>query len=190
MSTPATALQQRNVTILSKDRQDEFYGRLHQRICHRAYELFEGDGGNHGNDHRHWLQAENEVMQRVAEVREAGAWLAANATLGDCDGSDLQVMVLPDRAIISGVKTAQGDCIDYLLIKWPVSIDPATAAAYVKGNTLTVTAKHAGATPGESTTRSDASSFTPARSSAAPADTSRTPAVKNPPPEKAAKSKA
>jgi len=162
MSTPATAVQQRNVNILAEDRHGEFHARLHQRISDHAYGLFQRDSGQHGNHNRHWLQAENEVLRRVTEVREAGAWVAANAALANTDANDLQIMVLPDRAIVSGVKTTGGNDTEYLLIQWPVSIDPATAAAYVKGHTLTVTAKHASATPSEAATRSEASSFAPA----------------------------
>jgi hypothetical protein len=156
MSTPAVAPQpvsQHNVTIISEDRRDEFQARIHQHIAERAYQLFEQDGGLNGNDDAHWLRAEGELLQRVPEVRETGSWITANASLANSDLKDLQVLVLRDRAIVAGVRPAQGaqgEGFAYLLIRWPVSVDPATAAAYVKGSTLTVTAKHSATSPGES----------------------------------------
>jgi hypothetical protein len=156
MSTPAVApqpLSQHNVTIISEDRRDEFQAGIHQHIAERAYQLFEQDGGLNGNDDAHWLRAEGELLQRVAEVRETGSWITANASLANSDPKDLQVLVLRDRAIVASVRPAQGaqgEGFAYLLIKWPVSVDPATAAAYVKGSALTVTAKHSATSPGES----------------------------------------
>jgi len=155
MSTPATAPQpvpQHNVTIVPEDRQGEFQARLHDHIAQRAYQHFEQDGGRHGNQDSHWLHAESELLQRIPEVRETGSWLSANATLTDSDTRDLQVLVLRDRAIVAGIRPEQGGAA-YLLIKWPVSVDPATAAAYLKGNNLTVTAKHT-SSPGGSTSHS------------------------------------
>ena len=35
---------------------------LEERIRARAYELFEARGGNHGEDHSDWLQAEQEIL--------------------------------------------------------------------------------------------------------------------------------
>ena len=31
-------------------------------IAHRAYELYEQEGGGHGHDLEHWLKAEREVL--------------------------------------------------------------------------------------------------------------------------------
>jgi hypothetical protein len=184
MSTPATAPQpspQHNVTIVPEDRRDEFQARLHDHIAQRAYQYFEKDGGRHGNQDSHWLHAESELLQRIPEVRETGSWLCANATLTDSDIRDLQVLVLRDRAIVAGIRLAQGGGSAYLLIKWPVSVDPATAAAYLKGNNLTVTAKH-GSSPSGSTLHDvfAASTVTPAGNS--PAASSQDSASKNEPP--------
>jgi HSP20 family molecular chaperone IbpA len=157
MSTPAAApqpLSQHNVTIVPEDRRDEFHARLHQRVAERAYQLFEQDGGINGNQEPHWLRAERELLERVSEVRETGSWMTANASLPESDPKDLEVLIQRDRAIVAGVRRAQGEGFAYLLIRWPVSIDPATAAAYVKGQTLTVTAKHDANWPRESTSDS------------------------------------
>jgi len=92
-------------------------------------------------------------MQRATEVRETGSWLTVNALVADGDPQDVQVLVLSDHAVVAGVRPARGEGYSYLLIKWPISVDPATAAAYLKGNSLTVTAKHS-SSPSESTTHS------------------------------------
>ena len=38
---------------------------IQERICLRAYELFELNGRVHGNDMEHWLQAEAELTTRA-----------------------------------------------------------------------------------------------------------------------------
>ena len=37
---------------------------LQASIAHRAYELYEQEGGCHGHDLEHWLKAEREVLGR------------------------------------------------------------------------------------------------------------------------------
>lgn len=37
-------------------------------IANRAYELFLADGGGHGRDLDHWLQAERELKQRLTSA--------------------------------------------------------------------------------------------------------------------------
>ena len=40
-----------------------------QEVNRRAYELWEAAGGQHGDDLRHWFEAEREVMARTAYAR-------------------------------------------------------------------------------------------------------------------------
>jgi hypothetical protein len=170
MSTTAVGPQpvpQHNIPILTSERHDEFQAHLHQRIAERAFQLFEKDGADHGNDQNHWVQAEAELMQRATDVREAGSWISANASLSAGDADELQVLPLSDRAIVSGVRLAQGQGPVYLVIPWPVSIDPGTIAAYLKGRTLTVTAKH-NSSPGNSTVPSPEPQSPPPNFAAAP----------------------
>lgn len=167
MSTPTTALEssvQRNILIVNADHREVFESRFRQRVQERAYELFEGDGRADGKHDEHWLRAEAEVLQFAPPVRESGSWSTANAILQNTDPHDVQVLVLDDQAIVA-IERASGETADgaaanadgssgsgesrsasYLLIRWPVHVDPATAAAYMKGNALVVTAKHAATT--------------------------------------------
>jgi hypothetical protein len=140
MSTPASALKsvsQHNVVIVTGDQRAAFEAALRQGIQVRAYELFERQGGIPGRDQAHWLQAESQLLQRAAPVSESGSWSTANVSLPNADPHDVQVLVLDDHAIV-----ASGKPPAYLLIRWHCHVDPATAAAYLKGNTLVVTAKH------------------------------------------------
>jgi hypothetical protein len=157
VSTPATALKpvsQHNVLLITADGRAAFESRLRQSIQDRAYQLFEIQGGNQGQDQANWAQAEAELLQYAPPVREMGAWCTANVSLQNIDPHDVQVLVLDDHAIVAvakpepepdphGGNSARTDGSPaYLLIRWPIHVDPATAAAYMKDNTLVVTAKH------------------------------------------------
>jgi hypothetical protein len=141
MSAPATALTQhtqRNVQIITDGNHDAFAAVLHNTIAKRAYEIFENAGQPTGEDQAHWLQAESEVLQHGSPVRESGSWSTANATLPGADAADVQVLLQDDRAILSCCKPSQS----YVIFRFPVSVDPQTAAAYMKGDTFVLTAKH------------------------------------------------
>jgi hypothetical protein len=154
MSAPASALQahpQRNVKIVAAEGRHHFESAIQQRISERAYELFESNGHASGCDRANWLQAEAEILQRGEPVRESSGWLTASAELQNSDPGSIQVLVLEDRAIVAGatlgVESASGEsfrALDnlYLLFHWSGAVDPATAAAYMKGSTLVLTAKH------------------------------------------------
>jgi DUF2934 family protein len=146
MSSSATVPQQysqHNLRILPENEHHAFHDALRQTIAERAYHLFLEHGGNTGDDASNWYQAEGEILQPVDDVRQDGAWCAANAAIGDSDPQALQVIVLDHRAIVSGIQPAEGQHGSHLLIRWPSRVDPATAAAYTKGAQLTITAKHA-----------------------------------------------
>jgi hypothetical protein len=138
MSAPATALTQRNIQILTDTNNESFAAALHECIARRAYEIFENAGRPAGEDQPHWFKAESEVLQHGSPIRESGSWSTANATLPGADAADVQVLLQSDRAILSCSKPAQ--C--YVVFRFPVSVDPQTAAAYMKGDTFVLTAKH------------------------------------------------
>lgn len=140
MSAPATALTQntRNVQIITDGNHDAFAAVLHDSIAKRAYELFENAGQPAGQDQTHWLRAESEILQHGSPIRESGSWFTANATLPGADAADVQVLLQGDRAILSCCKPSQS----YVIFRFPVSVDPQTAAAYMKGDTFVLTAKH------------------------------------------------
>ncbi|MGA2418881.1 MAG: DUF2934 domain-containing protein [Candidatus Acidiferrum sp.] len=146
MSTPAKGLDsafQRNVAILTAAQEDEFASKFRQRVQDRAYQLYERQGSVDGQSDSHWLQAERELLQHAPPVHESGAWSTANLPLQDADTQNIQVLVFENRATV-----ALANPPAYFLIRWPNRVDPATAAAYMKGNTLVVTAKHTSASGG------------------------------------------
>jgi hypothetical protein len=60
------------------------------RIAERAYSLFEASGRLNGDDLKHWLQAESEILQRGLEARiwelAGNKWMASghgNRRCGD-----------------------------------------------------------------------------------------------------------
>jgi hypothetical protein len=141
MSAPATALTQntqRNVQIITHGQHDAFAAVLHDSIAKRAYEIFENAGQPVGQDQAHWFKAESEVLQHGSPIRESGSWSTANATLPGAAAGDVQVLLQSDRAILSCSKPSQS----YVIFRFPVSVDPQTAAAYMKGDTFVLTAKH------------------------------------------------
>jgi len=44
---------------------------LRQKIEERAYHIWLGNGGGHGDHERHWLQAERELMETAKQERES-----------------------------------------------------------------------------------------------------------------------
>ena len=153
MSTPAKALDsafQRNVAILTAAQEDEFASKFRQCVQDRAYQHYERQGNAHGQQDAHWLQAERELLQHAPPVHESGPWSTANIPLKNNDPRDIQVLVLENRATV-----ALANPPAYLLIRWPTRVDPATAAAYLKGNMLVVTAKHFSASAGAATATSN-----------------------------------
>lgn len=144
MSAPATALTQntqRNVQVITDGHHDAFAARLQDSIAKRAYAIFENAGRPAGQDQAHWFRAESEVLQHGSPIRESGSWSTANASLPGADAADVQVLLLGDRAILSCSKPSHS----YVSFRFPVSVDPQTAAAYMKGHTFVLTAKHASA---------------------------------------------
>jgi hypothetical protein len=150
MSAPASALTQntqRNVQIITGGHHDAFAALLHDRIAKRAYEIFENAGRPAGQDQAHWFRAESEVLQHGLPIRESGSWSTANASLPGADAADVLVLLLGDRAILSCSKPSQS----YVIFRFPVRVDPQTAAAYMKGHTFVLTAKHARSTTAPTT---------------------------------------
>jgi hypothetical protein len=159
MSTPAVALKaisQRNIRLITDDGRAAFEFRLRQSVQDRAYQIFQSQGEPHGQDQANWAQAEGELLQFAPAVRESGAWCTANVSLHNVDPQDVEVLVLPHRAIVAIARPSPQAADEqnassagspnplpaHFLIRWRFDVDPATAAAYLKDGTLVITAKH------------------------------------------------
>jgi HSP20 family molecular chaperone IbpA len=134
----------------SKDLQE----RAQARIASRAYELYEQDGRNHGEDMSHWLRAESEILKRVPEIHESSSWFTINVPLKGFAAGEIRVNIEPRYALIAAERqpssgTDEDSGVDSLeqssfaVAKWPSEVDPSTASAYVKDGILTLAVKRA-----------------------------------------------
>lgn len=74
-------------------------------IAHRADELFEGHGREHGHDLEDWLRAESELLFPVSiAMSESKDRITVRANVTDFDQSELEVSVEPSRVTIFGKK--------------------------------------------------------------------------------------
>lgn len=137
------------------------FERLNDKIARRAYRLYKDRGNPDGKHLEHWFEAESEFSTRPAEIRESSSWYTVNVPLRGFAPEDVSVGVEPRRAVVVAEKeqhaqtsrssndlmkgdatTQQSIC---LVAVWPSDVDPATASAYVKNGTLTLTVKRAAA---------------------------------------------
>jgi HSP20 family molecular chaperone IbpA len=153
--------------IVGESDKERFDQALHRRVSERAYRLYESSGWEHGNHHAHWLQAQNEVLQRGLEIRESGSWLSINAALPGVEADNIEVYLEPTRVIVRAEKSESNQDSEtreisqqeiFLLQDLDTEVDPATASAAFKDQKLTLMVKKrypmASGTPIESTTRS------------------------------------
>jgi HSP20 family molecular chaperone IbpA len=138
--------------IIGESEKESFFQSLLRRVSERAYHLFESSGRGHGNDHAHWLQAENEVLQHGLEIRESGSWLSINALLPETSVDDIQVCVAPTRVIVRVEKTQDIESSDsqelgfmqnvlFLAQELNAEVDPSTASAAFRDQKLTLMVK-------------------------------------------------
>ena len=148
MASPKSALSGSVKTpqIVSEDQSAAFQDRVHQRISERAYHIYQNSGGDHGNDFEHWVQAENEVLQRGIEVRESGSWLALNATIPDNSADVVEICLTPSNVVVRTEKDdasghEAGEREIFLTHDLKIEIEPATASATLKDQKLTIMVK-------------------------------------------------
>lgn len=162
MSSPSRAAQAtstaRKPEIVREDQKTGFLDEFRGLVSRRAYDLFEQFGRSDGNDISHWLQAENELVTTLPEVKEAGGSYKVSVSIPGMSPDKIKVYVGEDRAIISAEDiSTTGDTTEerqsYYLVRWPESIDPDTCNAQVENGKLTLTAQKAKGTEGSSASR-------------------------------------
>src|SRR5579872_1208654 len=156
MSTGATSMKQVSVSempsIVSGEKRDAFLEEFRNVVAKRAHALFEELGRVDGNDLSHWLRAEDELCVRLPEVQQSGAWYTVSAPVVGVPADRIKVSVDDDRALIAAEKGSYDPASDdsreysftYYEVRWPESVSPQTASAYLKNGTLTVVARKAG----------------------------------------------
>jgi HSP20 family molecular chaperone IbpA len=154
MATPKTALSNTSNSplLISEDQQQTFCDRIRQRISERAFDFYRGSGGIDGNDRQHWLQAEEEILQRGLEVRESGSWLAVNAAIPGGSADEIQIYLTPHRVMVRAEKRETIRNADsqtpglaereiYLVEDLNTEVEPSTASAAFKDQKLTLMVK-------------------------------------------------
>jgi HSP20 family molecular chaperone IbpA len=149
MATPKSALSgsTKAPQILNEDQHLAFHDRVRQRVSQRAYDIYRESGSQDGNDYEHWIQAENEVLQRGIEVRESGSWLAFNASIPEGSADDVEICLTPTNVIVRAEKRAGSDSQEvverdiFLTQDLKTEIEPSTASATLKDQKLTIMVK-------------------------------------------------
>ena len=126
---------------------------LKQKVARRAYELFERGGRAEGNDMRHWLQAESEILSKIPEIRETSSSYTVNVPVQGFKPDEIYVGVDANRTLVLAETpdTADGRSKSqqpgfsreslFLAADWPAPVDQATASAQIKNGSLILTVK-------------------------------------------------
>jgi HSP20 family molecular chaperone IbpA len=83
---------------------------IHDAIARRAFELFEREGRAEGNDVRHWLEAEKELLLPVnLTVEETESDIVVQAEVPGFAADDLEVNVEPRCLTITGLHQSKAE---------------------------------------------------------------------------------
>ena len=154
--TGAAKAKEREVvsSVFIEENQQQLFDRWHSRVERKAYELYLEGGSGQGNDLANWLQAESEMLAKAPDIRELSSWFTVNIPVAGFAPADVKVAVDADRALVAGENRQSEERTNaeddrsfrdsfFLIAKWPKPVDPKTATAYVKNETLTLTVKRA-----------------------------------------------
>jgi HSP20 family molecular chaperone IbpA len=152
--TAAVKSKEAPAAVSINSSKDRLHERAQTRIASRAFELYEQEGRNHGDDMSHWLRAESEILTRVPEIHESASWFTINVPLKGFSAGDVQVNIEPHHAVIAAATSESSESdtghaqsavqnATFAVAKWPSEVDPSTASAYLKDGTLTVAVKRA-----------------------------------------------
>jgi HSP20 family molecular chaperone IbpA len=132
--------------------QQSLLDRLHRDVARRAFELSLDGGAAAGNDLENWLRAESEILSKPPVIRELSSWFTLNIPVEGFAPRDIKVAIDKDRGIVAGENrqadegaTSSDGSRDsfYIVADWPSPVDPTTATAFIKNETLTLTVKRA-----------------------------------------------
>jgi HSP20 family molecular chaperone IbpA len=122
-------------------------------IAHRAYELFETRGREHGHDWEDWFRAESALLTPLpARIVDIDGGLKVRAEVPGFTGKDVEVWAEPQRLIIyakkqkisepeKGGAVLHGKTSDeiFRVLDLPHEIDPDNLTVTVKNEVLEVT---------------------------------------------------
>lgn len=157
MSSVASELKETSISeqpdVVSGGQKDVLLAEFRSLVAKRAYELFEQLGRAAGNDVSHWLRAEGELCARIPEVQQSGSWFTISVALAGLTADHIKVSVEDSGALISAERSTDQNprnrvahelASAFYTVRWPESVSPDSASAYLKNGTLTVVARKAG----------------------------------------------
>jgi HSP20 family protein len=97
--------------LIEGDTFAERMGQMSAAIAHRAYELFEARGSEHGHDLQDWFRAESELLAPLpATIIDTDGALTVRAELRGLIGKDVEVLAEPKHLIVRpGSQTSEQD---------------------------------------------------------------------------------
>lgn len=159
MGEPATAVQRAqeptsSPKIVNPETLIERMDAIFHDISRRAYQIFEGNGSQHGHDVDDWLKAERELLCPVnVEVNETDKGVEIKADVQGFNEKELEISVEPTQLTITGKhetskeekkgqitysESIASDILRYVTL--PTEIDATKATATLKNGTLNIVA--------------------------------------------------
>jgi HSP20 family molecular chaperone IbpA len=130
----------------------ELFIEIHDSVTRRAYEIFEGNGGEAGRDWEDWFLAEAEMLHPARlELKEADGAFYLRMEVPGFTSNNLEIEVLPRRVSIAGRreikeeekkgKTIRSELSSNQFLRGidlPTDIDTARVGAGLKDGILTI----------------------------------------------------
>jgi HSP20 family molecular chaperone IbpA len=152
-----SAVQQREagipVQLITADILHNRKAELDLMIARRAFELFEGRGGDHGHDVDDWITAELELLRPYRHyLKESTEAVVFHADLPCSFTPDqFNISVEPRRLMVSGERELEVTCVGdfptrvekrtqriFRMEELPVDVDPSETIATLKGEQLEI----------------------------------------------------
>lgn len=124
------------------------WSQLHRQVTHRAFELFEAAGREHGHAREHWLRAEAEVHNRVTlRMEETQAEIRLSASLKLHFNEQIEIGLRPNHLFIlsspagrNGGNSVQQFPLTHILkcVRLSCALQPQRVSAYLSGERLEV----------------------------------------------------
>lgn len=146
-----------DLNLVPPSEMSEHAKRIFDAIAQRAYEIFESRGCVSGHDKDDWLRAESELLKPLKfHITQSGEHLIARAEVLGFHPHEIKVSVEPRHMrIASAVETGEdentGEAVMHSLrhslqpaeqifhvVELPVEVDPASAKATLKDDTLEI----------------------------------------------------
>jgi hypothetical protein len=142
------------IPVLQGEESQHIWEKLRTFVNQHAFYLYLNEGQTHGKELNHWAEALGKFLSSNMDVRESGPWFHCNCGLPKINGAtavdsaQIQLAVDPSQIVIflDGNVSPQplpqdGSLPLFYWAKWPLKVDPSTAAAYVLDGNITVEAK-------------------------------------------------